>query len=77
MHQGFSALFEKEFKIARAKLRSFEYYIEDIDCQYCVNYKGKNKLYRNGCQQEICDFFGERRKAVKNGRIEREKGWDK
>ena len=63
--------------MAKVKLRDFNHYIEDMNCKYCVNYKGKNKLYRNGCQREICEFFGERRDAVSNRRIKRAKNWDK
>jgi len=53
---------------------TFEYHIEDMDCKSCVNYKGKNIKFRNGCQKEICEFFDERREAIKNGRMLRDIG---
>ena len=63
--------------MAKIKLRAFNHYLEDMECKYCLNYKGKNKLYSNGCQRDICEFISERWDAIKNGRYKREKNWDK
>lgn len=55
----------------------FEYHTEDMDCKSCLNYKGKNKLFKNGCWEDKCQFDKERQEAVSNGRVKRKRGWFK
>ena len=57
-----------------SKPTNFEFYVEDIKCEYCLYFKGNNKHYKNGCWEETCHYENQRREAEENGRIERKKG---
>ena len=52
----------------------YELYAEDIDCDYCLYFKGKRKKFLNGCWEETCRFEQLRREAIEKGRIIRKKG---
>ena len=49
----------------------FEYFVEDLKCEYCLFNKRKSKSNCNGCQEEFCRFADIKNEAVKNGRTER------
>jgi hypothetical protein len=51
----------------------FEYYLEDTDCKYCLHYAGKKK----GCKLEKCCCSDIKEDAQRNGRIKRERGWNR
>ena len=53
---------------------SFEFYAEDIDCEFCEHTMRKSKKFKNGCREEICRYEDIRREAIDNGRIKREEG---
>jgi hypothetical protein len=51
------------------------YYLDDISCQYCLQFKGRKR----GCALSKCACKDEKSDAVKNGRIQRKRGslsWD-
>jgi len=49
-------------------LRKFQgYYLEDIECKFCPQYRGKAR----GCPLIMCEFEQERQEAIESGRIER------
>ena len=54
--------------VARDK---FEYFLEDLDCEWCLYYLGKSKYRRNGCNRDTCLFEVEKRDALEHGRIKR------
>jgi len=56
--------------ISRQQNRFREYYLDEISCKYCVNYRGKRK----GCVLSACDFEEEKMDAIKHGRIKRNRG---
>jgi len=58
-------------------LNRFEYYVEDLDCRYCLYYKGKRKTQQHGCWEDSCRFADIRQEAIDNGRIKRKPGWFK
>ena len=43
------------------------YFLSDMDCKYCVNYRG----LKRGCRLSECDFDEEKLDAIKHGRIKR------
>jgi len=50
------------------------YYMEDLDCTFCMNHKGKK-----GCNLSQCAYEEEKLDAIKNGRIKRKhriERWD-
>ena len=49
----------------------FEYYEEDCRCEFCL-YRSKKS-----CTRKTCCCADIRRDAIKNGRINRERGWNK
>jgi hypothetical protein len=49
------------------------YFLEDCECIYCVNFRGKKR----GCKFKKCLFEAEKHDAIKHGRIKRKRGWDK
>ena len=55
----------------------FQYFLEDIECDYCLYYQKKSKHRKQGCCREICLYEEEKREAIAQGRIKREKGWNK
>jgi hypothetical protein len=52
----------------------FEYYLSDLDCTYCANYK---KRGGHGCGRSKCEFQDLRDECIANKRIKRKRGWDK
>ena len=48
----------------------FSYYLEDIDCQFCKNWRGQKR----GCRLYKCGFDNEKLDAIKHGRIKRKRG---
>ena len=51
------------------------YFLNDCDCIYCENYRGK----KHGCKYASCCYAEEKLTAIANGRIKRGKGataWD-
>jgi hypothetical protein len=46
------------------------YYIEDLDCQYCLYYKGR----KHGCSLDTCCCEAERELALERGWWKREEG---
>ncbi|MCL2167302.1 MAG: hypothetical protein FWH49_08465 [Clostridiales bacterium] len=56
---------------------SFKYYEEDCLCEYCRYNKRKGKGKKHGCGRDICCCEDIRADAVANGRIKRERGWNK
>jgi len=57
-------------KSDKAQNRFNNYYLDEISCKYCVNYRGKKR----GCVLSACDFEEEKTDAVKHGRITRKVG---
>ncbi|MDR2514428.1 MAG: hypothetical protein LBD02_04370 [Christensenellaceae bacterium] len=55
-------------------LDRFEYFIEDLDCTYCANYRNRGG---NGCGRTKCEFQDIRDECIANGRIKRRKGWER
>ena len=55
----------------------FEYFLEDTACEYCLYRKRKSKYPKQGCDREVCVCEEEKLDALENGRIKRERGWDK
>jgi len=51
----------------------FEYHLEDVDCRDCLYTKRTKKGVNNGCGEQTCRFNDIRNKAIKNGRIKRNK----
>jgi hypothetical protein len=43
------------------------YFLDDIDCKYCVNFRGTKR----GCALSKCNFEDEKLDAIKHGRIKR------
>ena len=56
--------------ISRQQSRFQGYYLDDISCKFCVNYRGKKR----GCILSACDFEEEKMDAIKHGRIKRNRG---
>ena len=52
----------------------FEYYLEDVYCVDCLHNRQKGKIHGNGCLEQICRYADIRHDAIKNKRINREKG---
>jgi hypothetical protein len=52
----------------------FEYYLEDLDCQFCANFR---KRGGHGCGRSKCEFQDLRDECIANKRIKRKRGWDK
>ena len=40
--------------------KNLEYTLNDLDCQYCLNYQGKDEP----CQLEVCCCEDEKREAI-------------
>ena len=51
----------------------FQYHLVDCDCRLCSNYLGKKR----GCKLDKCPFEDIKQDAIRHGRIERQKGWNK
>ena len=51
--------------------KSFEYHLEDMDCNLCKYWRGK----KNGCSRTVCCCEDERAYAIAHGRIKRKKRW--
>ena len=51
----------------------FDYFEEDTACIYCLYCHGKKR----GCERKKCCCDDIRTDAVANGRIKRERGWNK
>ena len=45
-------------------------YIDDISCNYCLHWKGKNR----GCSLPECGFEEKKLDTIKSGRINRKRG---
>ena len=55
------------------KYDRFVYFEEDCEHRWCLHYQGK-KL---GCSRDDCCCADIRADAVSNGRIKRDRGWNK
>ena len=58
----------------------FEYHLEDLDCGACLYYQQKRKNRRSkyyGCNSLVCCCMDIRADAIRDGRVIREKGWNK
>jgi len=55
----------------------FEYYVEDCDCRFCLHNTKNVKTNKKGCTRSRCCCADVKRDARANGRIKREKGWNK
>ena len=60
----------KKNKSNRIQDRWHGYYSEDLDCIYCLHWKGKRK----GCPLSVCAYEEEKHDALANGRIKRREG---
>lgn len=50
----------------------FEFYLEDLDCIYCLYANGRrSKNQENGCGEHRCRYEDYKRTAIANGRIKR------
>jgi len=56
--------------ISNAQDRFQGYYLDNISCKFCVNYRGKKR----GCVLSACAFEEEKLDAIKNGRIKQKVG---
>ncbi|GHU87314.1 hypothetical protein FACS1894202_01400 [Clostridia bacterium] len=52
----------------------FEYFLSDLDCQFCANYRSRGG---HGCGRSKCEFQDLRDECVAAGRIKRKRGWNK
>jgi hypothetical protein len=52
----------------------FEYHLDDLDCQFCANFRNRGG---HGCGRSVCEFEDIKREAIANGRIKRKRGWNK
>jgi hypothetical protein len=52
----------------------FQYFLSDLDCQYCANYL---KRGGHGCGRTKCEFQDLRDECIAAGRIKRRKGWER
>ena len=43
------------------------YFLSDVDCKYCINFRGPKR----GCRLSKCDFEEEQLDAIKHDRIKR------
>ena len=59
------------------KYDKFEYHLEDLSCEYCLHNKKKGKGKSHGCGDANCRYSAIRADAAANGRVERERGWNK
>jgi len=62
-------------KAKRIQQRWHGYYMEDLNCKYCIYWQGKKR----GCALSGCTFEEEKRNAIKNGRLKRQQRlllWD-
>jgi len=57
-------------RVQKQQNRVTSYYLDDISCHYCINYRGKKR----GCILTACDFEEEKLDAIKYGRIKRKCG---
>jgi hypothetical protein len=58
----------------------FEYFSEDLDCEFCSHFKGRVVADRSGghgCGRSVCEFQDIRDEAIRNRRIKRARGWQK
>ena len=55
----------------------FDYFMEDMNCKYCLFWQRKSKYQKQGCNRAVCVCEEEKLDAVKHGRIKRERGWNK
>lgn len=51
--------------ISKAQSRAKGYYLDDISCKFCVNYRGRKR----GCVLSSCEFEDEKMDAIKHSRI--------
>jgi hypothetical protein len=57
--------------------RKFQYFVEDCECSYCINNAKKSETDGRGCKLISCAFADIRNEAQSQGRIIRDKGWNK
>ena len=55
-------------------LDRFQYYLSDLDCQYCANFSNRGG---HGCGRSKCEFEDIRQDCIAHGRIKRKAGWNK
>jgi len=49
----------------------FEYFLEDLDCQWCLYSSSNRKTRRKGCNSVICRYEDEKQDAMAHGRVRR------
>ncbi|GHU60579.1 hypothetical protein FACS1894171_2210 [Clostridia bacterium] len=49
------------------------YFMEDMLCENCLFYKGKSRFRKYGCENGECCCADEKRDAIANGRIKRQR----
>jgi len=52
----------------------FVFYLEDLDCEYCLYAQHKTKMHKNACREESCRYEHLRQEAIDNGRLIRKEG---
>jgi hypothetical protein len=53
----------------------FEYHLEDVGCDACLNTLGRRK--GNGCGRPSCEYQDIKDEAIRHDRIKRPRGWGK
>ena len=61
---------QKDYSSKRITGNGDGYYLDDIECRNCVNWRGKKR----GCPLSECDYDTDKQLAIKNGRIKRSRG---
>ena len=61
---------QKDYSTKRITSNGDEYYLDDIECRNCVNWRGKKR----GCFLSDCDYNDDKLIAIQNGRIKRSRG---
>ena len=61
---------QKDYSSKRITSNGDGYYLDDIECRNCVNWRGKKR----GCSLPDCDYDIDKQIAIKNGRIKRSQG---
>ena len=59
------------------KYDRFQYFEEDCDCEFCLHNEKKGRNKKRGCGCLVCQYGDIRIDAIVNGRIKREKGWNR
>ena len=52
----------------------FAFYLDDLDCEYCLYAKAIPEEHIYACLEDTCRYENLRREAIENGRIKRKEG---